>query len=300
MKKFIKLFIISIFISIIVLYVNSTFATIQIPGDTDISKVSIYYNTSWNIETDINYAGFKLLTLAKLILQGLLLIFLVYVWWEMIMSMWDNEEKLSSAKRQLWYWLIALIFINIPWTLYHAFKKDTYWKIDTRINKASFTNDHLDWNIFLNPFNFWYTFEDKIIWFLKIWIYASAIIMFIFAAYRVMMSKWNEEEVKKAKNYFGYWILSLIFAWMIDVWKYFIFDWSVKEWLDIFSKLANIALFFAWPIAIFFMTLAWYYYITANWEDEKVKKAKSIIINTILWVLIMLASYSFLLDLSNL
>ncbi len=300
MKKTIKLIIISIILSFTILYANSIFAAISIPWDNNINNVSIKYVTSGNITADANYVGFKLLTLIKLVLQWILLIFIVYAWGQMIMSMWDNEEQLSSSKRQLWYGLVALVFINIPGTLYYAFKKDTYWKIDSRINNAGFTNDNLDWNIFLNPFNFWYTFEDKIIWFLKIAIFASAILMFIIAAYRIMIAKWNEEEVTKSKKFFFYSILALIFAWMIDVWKYFIFNWSISEWLNIFSKLANIALFFAWPIAIFFMTLAWYYYITSGGDEEKVKKAKSIVINTILWVLIMLASYTFLLDLANL
>ncbi len=301
MKKLLKILIISTILSIIIIGLNSVFASpIQIPWESSIQKESININTTWDIKTDINNTWFKLLSIVKIILEWIFIIFIVYAWWQMIMSMWDNEEKLSDSKRQLWYWLIALIFINIPWTLYQAFRKDTYWNIDWRINKWWFSTNSLDWNIFINPFNFWFTFEDHIIWFFKITIFASAILMFIIASYKVMLSKWNEEEVWKAKKFFLYWILALIFAGIIDVWKSVIFNWSVSEGINLFSKLANIALFFAWPVAIFFLTLAWYYYITSNWDDEKVKKSKSIVINTVLWTLIILASYSFLLDLANL
>jgi len=48
------------------------------------------------------------------------------------------------------------------------------------------------------------------------------------------------------------------------------------------------------------MTLAAYYYITANGEEEKVKKAKNIIVNTVFATLILLAAYTFLLDLVTL
>ena len=301
MKKLLKILIISSILSIIIIGFSSVFASpIQIPWESSIQKESINITTTWDIQTDINNTWFKLLSTIKVILEWIFIIFIVYAWWQMIMSMWDNEEKLSDSKRQLWYWLIALIFINIPWTLYQAFRKDTYWNIDWLINKWWFSTNSLDWNIFINPLNFWFTFEDHIIWFFKITILASAILMFIIASYKVMLSKWNEEEVWKSKKFFLYWILALIFAGIIDVWKSVIFNWSVSEGINLFSKLANIALFFAWPVAIFFLTLAWYYYITSNWDDEKVKKSKSIVINTVLWTLIILASYSFLLDLANL
>lgn len=303
MKRILKILIVSLIFSLAFIWIQQIYASpsnIAIPWNSDLSKISIKYQTDWDIIRTANATWFRLLLIFKIALQWLLLIFIVYAWGQMIMSMWDNEEQLSSSKRQLWYWIIALIFINIPWTLYQAFKKDSYWKIDSRINNGSFTNDSLDWNIFLNPFNFWYTFEDNIIWFFKVAIYASAILMFILAAYRIMMARWNEEDVTKSKTYFFYAIIALIFAWLIDVWKYVVFDWSISEGINLFSKLANIALFFAGPIAIIFLTLAWYYYITSNWDDEKVKKSKSILINTIIWVLILLASYTFLLDLANL
>ena len=303
MKRILKILIVSLMFSFAFLWIQEIFANasnIHIPWENQLSKISIKYQTDWNIVNTANATWFRLLLIFKIILQWLLLIFIVYAWWQMIMSMWDNEEQLSSSKRQLWYGIVALIFINIPWTLYQAFKKDSYWKIDSRINNDGFTSDSLDWNIFLNPFNFWYTFEDNIIWFFKIMIYASAILMFILAAYDIMTSRWKEEEVTKAKTYFFNAIIALFFAWIIDVWRYAVFHWSISEGINLFSKLANIALFFAWPVAVIFLTLAWYYYITSNWDEEKVKKSRSILINTIIWVLILLASYTFLLDLSNL
>jgi len=228
MKRILKILIVSLIFSLAFLWFQQIFASasnITIPWDNDLGKISIKYQTDWDIVRTANATWFRLLLIFKIIMQWLLLIFIVYAWGQMIMSMWDNEEQLSSSKRQLWYWIIALIFINIPWTLYQAFKKDDYWKIDSRINNDSFTSDSLDWNIFLNPFNFGYTFEDNIIGFFKVAIYASAILMFILAAYRIMIAKWNEEEVNKSKTYFFYAIIALIFAWLIDVWRYVIFDW---------------------------------------------------------------------------
>jgi hypothetical protein len=116
-----------------------------------------------------------------------------------------------------------------------------------------------------------------------------------------MISGWEDKNISEAKNKILWSLAWLIFIWIMEVWRNIIFIWDFK-WAgqDMFSKLANLALFFAWPIAIFFISLAWYYYITAGGEEEKVKKAKNIIINTALSTLILLWMYTFLLDLRTL
>lgn len=63
--------------------------------------------------------------------------------------------------------------------------------------------------------------------------------------------------------------------------------------------MANLALFFAGPTAIFFLTLGAWYYITSGGDEERAKKGKSIVINTFIAVIILLASYTFLIDLSD-
>ena len=79
------------------------------------------------------------------------------------------------------------------------------------------------------------------------------------------------------------------------------FKWDFKwQGQELFATLANLALFFAWPIAIFFLSLAGYYYITAGGDDDKVKKAKSIVFNTLIATIILLGIYTFLLDLKTL
>ncbi len=302
MKKILKIAIIWILLTLnfwAYKYSNAS-SDIRIPWSSKLEKISVKLDTNWDISDTIKVNGIKLLTIAKIILHWLLLIFIIYAWWQMIMSMWDNEEQLSSAKRQIWYALIAIIFINIPGSLYEMFNKEKYWNIDSTIHNWDFKNTDLWSNLIINPLNFGHTFEDNIIWFIKLWIYLFAVVMFIIAAYKVMMARWHEETLTKAKEYLYRSVIALVFAWMIDVWRHFIFSWSIHSWINIFSKIANIALFFAWPIAIFFLTLAWYYYITSNWDEEKVKKSKNIVVNTLLWTLILLASYSFLLDLNTL
>jgi len=79
------------------------------------------------------------------------------------------------------------------------------------------------------------------------------------------------------------------------------YSWNFNtDWRTAFAQLANLALFFARPVAVVFVTMAWYYYITRNWDEEKVNKAKSIIINTLIGIVILIWIYTILLDLQSL
>jgi len=60
------------------------------------------------------------------------------------------------------------------------------------------------------------------------------------------------------------------------------------------------ALFFAGPTAILFLIYGGYLFITSAGDEEKAKKGKNIVINTAIAALILLASYTFLVDLKDL
>jgi len=220
----------------------------------------------------------------------------------MIMSMGSDEEQLSSAKRQIWYAAVALIFINIPGTLYEAFYKDWATKVGSSVSTNAFWNNSTEstWNLFFDFFIFGHTLNNQIVLFLEIIVFLGAIFMITLAGIQLMTSRGREEKMKEAKNKILYTILALIFVGIIEAWKRVAFDGEIDDGVNLFESLANLALFFAAPVAIFFLTLAWYYFITSNGDEERVKKAKSIIINTVLATLILLAGYTFLIDLATL
>ena len=307
MKKVISYILVSIWIiSSLFLAWNLSYAwVIDIPDWWDIKNLSITNTPSWDIEDMINNTWISLLKTVKLILQWLLIFFIVYIWIQMIISMWSDEEELSKAKRQLWYSLIALVFINIPWTLFEALNitnKDSVW---TTINWSEFTKP-ASWNnnIFINYNIFGETLFENVLWFIEVAILWVAVLMLVIAGIRILTSRWREEKIKEWKNKFVWSIIWLIMLALIEVWKWFVFTWDIWSktswgtWL--FVSLINMALYIAGPIAIAFLTLAWYYYITSAWDDERVKKAKSIIINTVIATIILIASYTFLLDLITL
>lgn len=303
MKHLVKIITI-LLLMLITIWVIQTNAAVDFSGAQWLDNITGH--SFWNIDAsgdipnDIESLGFKVLTIIKYIVSWLLVIFIVYVWVQMIISMWNDEEKLSTAKRQLYYTVIWLVFINIPWTFYNIFVSGK-WQIDGPISGTwSSQLSQQSVNIFINTFEFDRTINWWVIMFIESVIFAIAIFMIIVAGIKIMTSRWREESMTESKNKILWSIVWLIFIWFIEAWQSFIYNGKIRDWANLFETMEELALFFAGPVAIFFLTLAWYYYITSNGDEEKVKKAKSIIINTIIATVILLASHAFLKDLITL
>ena len=297
MKKIFLLFLIPL---VLILLWEAVLArdVVNIPGSAAIEEVSLSERWSWVIAQDIFLLGIDILTIIKRVLMGLMVIFMVYVGVMMIISMWSDEEKLSSAKRQIWYALVAMLFINLPGSIYEAFYKDGTTTVWGNIWNSFDDTNVESGNLFFDMLVFSSTVEAIII-FLEIMVFLAAVFMITLAGINVMTSRGREEKMTEAKNKIIYTVLALIFVGIIEAWKRLAFGGNISDGVNLFESLANLALFFAAPVAIFFMTLAGYYFITSNGDEERVKKAKSIIINTVLWTLILLAAYTFLLDLAT-
>ena len=297
MKTLLKLFLIlSLLFSII--YVWKVQAWVDLDNIDWINNITT--NSIGTVNKTIDDIWMSILKTTKYALWWILLIFIVYTGIQMVMSMWSDEEELKTAKRQIRYSIIWIIFINIPGSLYDAFNKESYWNnIDWNVNSwgDAWTNNS---NLFIDLTSFWTTINNNIIWFIKVSISGVAMFMLVVAWIKIITARWREEEVTKAKHKIIWSIIWLMTVWFIESWKYFVFSWNISDWTGLFETLANLFLFFAWPIAIIYLSIAWYYYVTSNGDEEKVKKAKSIVVNTILATAIILASYTLLTDLNTL
>lgn len=123
--------------------------------------------------------------------------------------------------------------------------------------------------------------------------------MFALAGIRLISSGGNEEAAKKAKSQFLWGVLSLLFLGVIHAYAAIVYSGDIPKGQSVVATIANFALFFAGPVAIFFLMLGAWYYITSAGDEEKAKKGKSIVINTFIAVIILLASYTFLKDLAD-
>ena len=265
-----------------------TKVTIEKTWDTDVVKAA---NDFW----------FNILRIAKIILQALLVVYIVYVGWKMIMSMWADDAELTKAKSQLRYSLLAIVFINIPWTIYNAITLSNWNK---NINWPWNFTDPDSRNILVNMNLFKEGFLANIISAIEVFIFIIAIYVVVMAGIKMMTSRWRDEKVKEVKEKILYSGMALIFVWFIEAWKQVIIWWKISwtwTWTAtyVFWKAIDIALMFAAPVAMAFLTYAWYIYITSNWDDEKIKKAKSIIINTLIGTLLLIIMVTFLNDLMD-
>jgi len=124
------------------------------------------------------------------------------------------------------------------------------------------------------------------------------------AGIKMLTSRWRDEKVKEVKEKILYSMFAMIFVGFIEAWKQVIINWKISGWAwsatYVFGKLIDMALLFAGPVAILFLTYAWYIYISSNWDEDKVKKAKSIIINTLIATVLLIIMVTFLNDLITL
>lgn len=260
----------------------------------EIKTASVWAKT-WTFEEQITKTSTNVLKTLKIVVWAVLVVYIIYAWVMMIWAMWA-EDELKKSKNSIWYAIVWLLFLNIPWALYQALS----WKATTDdITSGLWEKTTIyNRNIFMNSSAFW-----DVLWgivsFLQVSIVALAVFIFVYQWIKLITAWWQDEVIKEAKNKILYSLMWLLFLWVIEAWRVTVFTSNFDAGKDIFTRLSNLALFFAGPIAIFFICLAGYYYITAAWEDEKIKKAKSIVFNTVIATLILLWMYTFLLDIKE-
>lgn len=267
---------------------------------SEIQNVSMW-PVGWDNSLEkINNSVLSIFHTVKVVMGWVILLYLIYLGFQMMMAMWA-EDKLWATKKQIYYSLLAFLFINIPGEIYWLFSWKKNDDVTGKVIDYRDVNNSWNGNMFINWEN-WNTTvkgDQWIIWFVKVALVGIVILIFLMAWVALISSWGNEDKKKKARYRFINWVLGLIFIWVIEVWTYVIYQWDVKEWQNVFAQLSNMALFFAWPIAIFFLVMGWFYYITSAWDEWKTKKWVMIIKNTFLAVIILLASYAFLRDLAD-
>ncbi len=284
--------------SLLVSYSTWTFASaVEIPGGNIIQAPSITITpTSWDGITILQDFGFKILAFLKLFVSGIALLYLVLIGAYMIVYS-ENEEKIKTQRKQIIYALMGFLFLNIPGTIYTVFlpSDKSGWQLDMT---TSF-NDISSTSLFWDTYGFDWVIGSLVAFF-RVFIFAVAVVMFTWWLFRLLVSAGDDEARKQGKNRIIYGILALLFLGFVEGWSGLVADADFEDYIPyIGGKLFGIAIFFAAPVAIFFLIWWAYYYITSAGDEERVKKWKTIIINTFIATLILIASLSFITDLIN-
>jgi Type IV secretion system pilin len=275
-------------------------AAITLPKDTDpiIAVPSIQVWVSGGSSVEIAQSlGIRILGFAKVLISGLALVYIVLMWVYMVVFS-ESEERIKTQKKQIVYVLIGFLFINIPGLAYQIFIPDNKsgsigWAIGLWWDT---TWGAVFWNTTygLDPFLY------NIVAFLKVFIFGIAVLIFTWGLFQLILSAGDDEKKKMARNRLLYGILGLIFLGFVEAWWALVAVGDFVTYVPIIGKkLLGLSLFFAAPIAIFMLIWAGYYYITSGGDEERIKKAKTIIINTGIAAIILIASLSFITELIN-
>ncbi len=265
----------------------------------EVSEVSARTVYGGSVEEKFENAALSVIGTTRTVLSALALIYLVYVGIMMVVAS-GGEDTLTKQKRQLTYGLVAFLFLNIPGTIFSIFGNKDGGDVTQHATAAGYVNvQKTGTNLFMDFDNWGGSVEGGVLMFVKIALVGAAIFLFTLAGIKVIASGGKEESLKEAKNQILYGVLALIFMGVIQAWVTVVYRGDISGGQNIFAQLSNMALFFAGPVAIFFLIMGAYYYITSAGDDERAKKGKNIVVNTFIATIILLASYAFLKDLAD-
>ena len=245
---------------------------------------------------EIRRTGFSFLMLAKVIISGFALIYIVLIGAYMVIYS-EDESTIAKQKMQIMYAMIGFLFLNIPTLIYDVFVNPDAPNMITNSWTSNEQNGLL-WNGD-NLAKFW----DALMKFFRVLVFIVAVGMFTWSAFTLIISRGKDEYKKNAFNRFLYGSASLIFLGIAEVWINVISqsDFSANSilWDGIAGQIFNFLFFLAGPVAVFFLIVWAYYYITSAGNEDRAKKWKAIVINTAIATVILLASFSFVSEISN-
>ncbi len=274
-------------------YTVNAFAEVKIPGTTEIVKASIGVDIKPNQSVEgAKNLWFRILWVGRVVISGIALIYLVMIGVYMILSS-DSEETIKKQRKQITYTIIGFLFLNIPSVVYSVFTPDTSTSIAPGPDFSATYGGSLFWNT--AGFE---GFMGNIIGFLRVFVFGAAVTMFTWGLFNLIVSGGDDEKKKMAKNRIVYGLLGLIFMGFVRVWWELVAVGDFTRMIPhVSGNLFSLVMYFVAPISIFMLIWWAYYFITSAGDEERVKKGKSILINTGIAIIILLSALSFMTDL---
>ncbi len=270
-------------------------ANLELPGKQAIEDSSIAIDVdSGNSVTSVKNFWYKILGLLRMGISGIALIYIVMIGVYMIIGS-DSEEKVKKQRQQITYVLIWFLFLNVPNLVYTIFTPDTN---ATLVWGPNFTATN-GWSLFWNTSGFEWIIGNLIA-FLRVFVFWVAVTMFSWWLFNLIVSAGDDEKRKKATNRIVYGTIGLIFMGFVSLWWELIALGDFNKAIpNVTGTLFNLVMYFAAPIAIFMIIWWGYYFITSAGDEERMKKGKSILINTGIALIILLSALSFISELST-
>ncbi|MBP6921104.1 hypothetical protein KBB89_00970 [Candidatus Gracilibacteria bacterium] len=259
-----------------------------------------------NVALDIIHA-------LRIILNGVALLAMLYVGFLWVSSM-GSEEKRSDGTYRILLIVIGLFLINVAELLYNIITGSSYLSIgfsrkvgsvSTRDPGGEFSQSALETcNYFFCPQNFWGNGNIvAIVKFFEMAMIGTAVVMFTWGGFTMLTAGNNESTSKTAKMRIVYGMIALIVVGFIEsIYRAIFFGRTMNATgiMSVLVTIANFFIFLAGPIAILFIILGSYYYITAAGNEERADKGKKIILYTFFATILLILSYTFLVEIVGL
>lgn len=298
-----KIFITLLTILTLLIGIEGAYAALEIPGGNTIKNASIGISGAENggsVDDSIGMmkglAG-NLLSVARFIVAGFALIYIVIIGVNMIISS-EDEGVISKQKKQIVYTAFAFLFLIVPDIVYRIFMRTQSSTLEAAGNWTD-TDNTTNFVNTTGTFGIGDMLKGTLGMF-KVIAFAGAVFMLAWGAFGLIMSRGKDEYKEGAINRLTYGIIGLLFLGIVEVWSRAMGSTDIqKQITDVAGSVFGMALFFAAPVAIFFLILGAYYYITSGGDEERAKKGKNIFLYTFIAAIILLAGGTFMTELVN-
>ena len=280
-----------------------------IGGNSDLSGRSIIDPGTGGLEFTIERVALSLIRAAKTALNGVALLSLLYVGYLWVSSMGD-EEKQSTGKKKILLIIIGLFLINIPELLYNIFTGGNYLNGDFSRKVTTFSSRD-PWatintwslnqcNLLFCPQNFWWNGTVvAIIRLLESLMIVTAVVMFTWWGFMMVVRGGDEQVANTGKKRIIYGVIALLVIWFIEsIYRSIFFGNALNAsgFINAIMIGVNFFLFLAWPIAIVYLIVWAYFYITSGGDEERADRGKRILLYTVFAVILLLLAYAFLIE----
>jgi len=249
----------------------------------------------------------------RLVLNWVALLAMLYIWFLWVTSMGD-EEKVSDGKNRIMLVVLGLFLVNIPEVLYRIFTWSDY-RIDGFSTKVSQVGGQLSaggtaqsitessaarCNFLFCPQNFWWTNVDSIIPVLEVTMLVVAVVMFTIGGFLMLL--WGTESAwETAKRRLWYGVIALLVTGFLEmIYRAIYFQSNLNsianKTTSVLTQAAKFFIYLAGPIAIIYIIIGGYYFITSWGNEERTDKGKKILMYTFFATLMLLLGYTFLIE----
>lgn len=128
---------------------------------------------------------------------------------------------------------------------------------------------------------------------------ATAVVMFTWGGFTMLFQGGDEHTAQSAKMRLVYGTIALVVVGFIEsIYRAIFFGGSLNATgvMSILVTIANFFLFIAGPIAIIYIIIGSYFYITAAGDEERADRGKKILLYTFFATILLILSYTFLVE----